>query len=105
MTDAKTTKQQIGYVKTKSEANTKEPPKPASTPKQEQVAINPIEEKPKVSLSEWLKNHEFINKSALCKAAKVDRGNFDKYLKMGEFPEKTEQALSEQLKKYGYEGV
>jgi hypothetical protein len=54
------------------------------------------------SLVEWLKCHELINISALCRQAGINRSNFDKSLKMGLISPKHETVLSKILKKYGY---
>ena len=54
------------------------------------------------SLVEWLKCHELINISALCRQAGINRSNFDKSLKMGLISPKQEAVLSKILKKYGY---
>jgi hypothetical protein len=54
------------------------------------------------NLVEWLKCHELINISALCREAGINRSNFDKSLKMGLISPKHESVLSNILKKYGY---
>jgi len=54
------------------------------------------------NLVEWLKRHELINISALCRQAGINRSNFDKSLKMGLISPKHESVLSNILKKYGY---
>lgn len=64
------------------------------SPKQEVVKAN--------SLVDWLKTHELINISALCREAGINRSNFDKSLKMGLISAKHEAVLSKILKKYGY---
>lgn len=115
-------KRTIGFIKPKGEVSKTEskkkesipekkddPPKPEIIPNEAIEPENKIDV-PKVEnngmeLALWLSERDFINKSALCKAAKVDRGNFDKYMKIGEFPEKLAKPIIEQLKKYGYEGV
>ena len=55
-----------------------------------------------VDLIEWIKNKDLINKSALCKSVGLNRANFDKYLKMGKFPDKIELLIINKLKEYGY---
>lgn len=53
-------------------------------------------------LAQWIKKAELINKSALCKSCKIDRGNLDKYLSKGIIPEQHIGALVLILKNYGY---
>lgn len=99
---------QIGYVKPKRESasdklNALVSETTTPKPKEYKNVESPKEAKiVEMDLAKWLLDHPFINKSALCKAAKLDRGNFDKYLKMGKFPKSAEKSLSEQLKAYGY---
>jgi hypothetical protein len=60
--------------------------------------------KPKFEkLIEWLRCHELINISALCREAGINRSNFDKSIKMGIISPKHENKLVNILKKYGYE--
>lgn len=54
------------------------------------------------SLVEWLKCHELINISALCREAGINRSNFDKSLKMRLISPKHENILIDILKNYGY---
>lgn len=99
---------QIGYVKPKGEsASDKLDALVSETttlkPKEYKNVQLPKETKiVELDLAKWLIEHPLINKSALCRLANLDRGNFDKYLKMGKFPESAEKSLSEQLKAYGY---
>jgi hypothetical protein len=53
------------------------------------------------TLCELINERPFLNKSAICKAIGLHRGNFDKYLQSGKFPDKIEKALFEELKTYG----
>jgi len=66
------------------------------SPKQEVAKVNTE------SLVEWLKCHELINISALCRQTGINRSNFDKSLKMGLISSKHENKLIDILKKYGY---
>jgi len=115
-------KRTIGFVKPKGETSKVAPKKKESTPEkkgvpekdktshdtaaesEKQVDMPKVESGGK-KLVLWLSEREFINRSALCKAANVDRGNFDKYMKIGEFPEKIANPIVKQLKKYGYESI
>lgn len=54
------------------------------------------------ALADWIKKADMINRSALCKASKIDRGNLDKYLSKGVIPEQHVPALVLILKNYGY---
>ena len=53
------------------------------------------------SLCELINERPHLNKSSVCKSVGIHRGNFDKYLQAGRFPEKIERALFEELKNYG----
>lgn len=53
------------------------------------------------SLCELINERPFLNKSAICKAIGLHRGNFDKYMQSGKFPDKIEKALFKELKNYG----
>jgi hypothetical protein len=53
------------------------------------------------SLCELINERPHLNKSSVCKLVGIHRGNFDKYLQAGRFPEKIEKALFEELKIYG----
>lgn len=53
-------------------------------------------------MAKWINEASLLNISALCKAAKIDRGNFDKYLKIGEIPKKFLEPIGNIIKKYGY---
>jgi len=67
------------------------------------IDVSPKQEVAKAdSLVDWLKTHELINISALCREAGINRSNFDKSLKMGLISPKQEAVLSKILKKYGY---
>ena len=70
-----------------------EPTKSAQVPKEEKI---------KESIVGWLNAHPLINISGLCRLAKINRANFDKYLKMKEIPQKHETTLINILKNYGY---
>lgn len=109
----KSVKRVIGFVKPKGEtpkSASKEKKIPVKEPEKEPIPEekHPVEvlvsevQKDANNVAIWIKEHDFINRSALCKAAKVDRANFDKYLKLGELPEKMAKPIREQLKKYGY---
>lgn len=105
----------VGFQKPKGESEKPEPKKKQASPeKKDEIKPDTATEPendvgvPKVEndgkkLVVWLSERDFINRSALCKAAKVDRGNFDKYMKGGEFPEKVCKPIIQQLKKYGYD--
>ena len=62
----------------------------------------PKEEKIFESIVEWISAHPLINISGICRLAEIDRGNFDKYLKMKKIPQKYETILINILKNYGY---
>jgi hypothetical protein len=64
--------------------------------------LPPIRGSQPQSLVEWLKCHELINISALCREAGINRSNFDKSLKMGLISPKHETTLINILKNYGY---
>jgi hypothetical protein len=64
--------------------------------------LPPIRGNQPQSLVEWLKCHELINISALCRQTGINRSNFDKSLKMGLISPKHENKLIDILKKYGY---
>ena len=67
------------------------------------IDVSPKQEVAKAdTLVDWLKTHELINISALCRQAGINRSNFDKSLKMGLISPKQEAVLSKILKKYGY---
>jgi len=53
-------------------------------------------------LVEWIRSHELLNISALCKQAGINRSNFDKSLRMGLISPKHEPILIKILKNYGY---
>jgi predicted transcriptional regulator len=54
-------------------------------------------------IANWVKNDApFLNRSAVCRAAKIDRSNFDKFIKMGYVPERHIALLSQVLSKYGF---
>jgi len=53
-------------------------------------------------LADWLKGADLINRTALCRACKIDRGNFDKYLQKGTIPDQYTLVLINTLKQYGY---
>jgi len=70
------------------------------------IDVSPKQEVAKAdSLVDWLKTHELINISALCREAGINRSNFDKSLKMGLISPKQEAVLSKILKKYGTTGI
>ncbi len=65
-----------------------------------QVKDDTIEGK---KIADWLKvSKGIINKSYICKEAKVDRANLDKYIKMGEIPLKHINSIKLIISKYGY---
>lgn len=64
--------------------------------------LPPVRGNEQQSLIEWIKTHQLINISALCREAGINRSNFDKSLKMGLISLKHEKVLSNILKKYGY---
>lgn len=53
-------------------------------------------------IANWLNKADIINRAALVKKAKIDRGNFDKFLQKGEFPEKHANILKGILCWYGF---
>lgn len=55
------------------------------------------------SLCELINERPHLNKSSICKSIGIHRGNFDKYLQKGKFPDKIEKALFQELKIYGIE--
>lgn len=72
--------------------------------KKENIAPN-VENKTPLDgkkLAEWIRTASLLNKSALCKASGLDRGNLDKYLLKGKIPLQHIQPLVLILKKYGY---
>jgi len=52
---------------------------------------------------EWLdKNKEWFKVSAICKRVKIDKGNFSKYKKEGELPEKFIQPILDVIMPFGF---
>lgn len=74
--------------------------KPPVEPLKKDKVLNIPDEGKKIA--GWLNEAALINRSALCKEAKIDRGNFDKYLKIGEIPEKLIENIKKVISKYGY---
>ena len=99
----KSLKRAIGYVKNaESKVEVKKEKKVDKPPEIEKQPPKLTSTIKKESIVTWLAERPFINKSALCKEAGIDRANFDKYFKLGEFPERLEKKIVEQLKPYGY---
>lgn len=53
-------------------------------------------------IADWIKKATLLNLSGLCKEAKIDRANLDKYLTKGIIPDQHIEALTAIIKKYGY---
>jgi hypothetical protein len=53
-------------------------------------------------MAKWLKEAVFLNRSALCKRAKIDRGNLDKYIQRGVIPEQHIKSIGEAIYNYGW---
>lgn len=54
-------------------------------------------------MAKWIKDATLLNRTALCKEAKVDRGNLDKFLLRGEIPEQHLDNIRTVILEYGYE--
>lgn len=94
-TQIETGKQDEGIVRINTTPKVpikKEPPKQKEEPTKEDGK----------KMAKWINEAVLLNLSALCKEAKVDRGNFDKYLKIGEIPEKFIESVKKVISKYGY---
>jgi len=55
-----------------------------------------------VFMAKWIKEATLLNRTALCKTAKVDRGNLDKFLLKGEIPEQHIDNIRKVIVNYGY---
>lgn len=66
------------------------------------LKVSSIDSNSGEKLAEWIKSASLINKSALCKIAKIDRGNLDKFLSKGVIPHQHVKIISLILKDYGY---
>jgi len=50
----------------------------------------------------WIQSRTLLNRSGLCLASGIDRGNFDKFMQKGSIPKKHMPKLVTVLKDYGY---
>lgn len=95
----KSLKRSIGYIK--SNSIKLDIPKGQKVKVDKKEPIKSIVEN-NISIITWLLEKDLINRSALCKSVGLNRANFDKYIKMGKFPEKTELLIINKIKEYGY---